>query len=330
MNKSLVKGIRGIMFILFVFIASFGCGREQDSAKNPIKKTIRISGAWALYPMMLIWADEYQKTHDVKINVSGGGAGKGMSDVLADQVDIGMVSRPVRKEELEQGAFHLAVTKDAVVATINSKNPVIDEIFEEGLTRKELKKIFMREITEWGEIIRQELDDDKIVVYGRSDASGAAKIWAQFLGDYTQSDCQDKADANFDGDQPVALAVSREKNSIGFNNLNYAYNVETGGFAEGIRPVPIDLNGNGKLDDDENFYAKREQFIYNVSIGKYPSPPGRLEYVVSNGPFEGEVKKFVSWILTDGQALVENNGYIKLGHSKLKEEIDFLNRGKRK
>ncbi|MEO0292801.1 MAG: substrate-binding domain-containing protein [candidate division WOR-3 bacterium] len=315
------KWVRFILILLFLS----GCksGREE-------RREIRVSGAWALYPMMLVWAEEYGKVSGVKVEVAGGGAGKGVSDVLSGQVDIGMVSRPIREEEIKEGAFYVAVTKDAVVATINSKNPIIKEIYKRGLTKEELRKIFMGEIKEWGEIVGKELKDDKIIIYGRSDASGAAQVWAEFLGNYTQGDCKEKAHANFDGDQAVALAVSREKNSIGFNNLNYAYNIETGSFAEGIRPVPIDLNENGTLDPDEDFYSNREKFVYNVSIGKYPSPPARFEYLVSKGPFKGEAKKFVEWILNEGQKFIEESGYIKLSPEKLQEEIETLNRGRRK
>ncbi len=41
----------------------------------------------------------------VTFDISAGGAGKGMTDVLSSAVDIGMVSREIRPEEQEQGAF---------------------------------------------------------------------------------------------------------------------------------------------------------------------------------------------------------------------------------
>lgn len=311
-----------IAVVILIFAAAFaGCIGESES--------IRISGAWALYPMMLVWADEYEKAYGVTVDVSGGGAGKGMSDVLNEQVDIGMVSRPIREEELEQGAFYIAVTKDAVVATINVNNPVLDEIYEQGLSREDLRKIFMKEVTHWGDVVNKSIEDDKIVVYGRSDASGAAKVWASFLGNYTQSDLQSKAVANFDGDMNLATGVRGEKNAIGFNNLNYAYDIETGGFAEGIRPVPLDLNGNDKLDQNENFYDNRDQLVENVSLGNYPSPPARKEYLVSKGPFKGKTKDFVHWILTDGQAFVRENGYVQLSDETLEQELECLEKGNR-
>lgn len=292
--------------------------------------TIKISGAWALYPMMNVWATEYQKDHSVKIEVAGGGAGKGLSDVLNEQVDIAMVSRPIKQEEIDQGAFFLSVTKDAVIATINSQNPILENLFKEGLSREELKAIFLKEITHWGELIGEQLEDDKIVVYGRADASGAAKVWASFLGDFTQSDLQEVADANFSGDQALCNGVKGNKNSIGFNNLNYAYDVEKGTFAENIRPLPIDLNNNNILDSNENFYHKRSELVKNVSSGTYPSPPSRLEYVVAKNSYQSPAREFIFWILTEGQKHIENNGYVQLPLQDIQQEIEFLKLGYRK
>lgn len=316
-----------VVLITVLLLACSSLQKEDDLKEIP---TIRISGAWALYPMMVVWADEYQKTQDVVIEVAGGGAGKGISDVLNGQVDIGMVSRPIREEELEQGAFYIATVKDSVVAIVNKDNPVLMEIYEQGLSQEDLRKVFFKETVNWGEIVGKDIIDDQITVYGRADASGAAKVWASFLGDYTQSDLQEKADANFSGDQPVAAAVKGEKNAIAFTNLNYAYSIETGKFAESIRPVPVDLNNNNSLDIKEGFYDNRDVFIKSVSEGKYPSPPARRDYVVGKGPFTAEVKEFIEWILTDGQKYVVENGYVKLASEELKEEINYLDDGKRR
>jgi len=300
------------------------CGCLQSS-----NATIRISGAWALYPMMVVWADEYRQEHDVSIEVSGGGAGKGVSDVLNGMTDIGMVSRPLRQEEITQGIFYVAVTTDAVMATINKDNPALAAILQQGLSRDELRSIFMKETTHWGELVGQNIPDDKIVVLGRSDASGAAQIWASYLGNYTQSDLQSRADANYDGDMNLATGIKQQKNAIGFNNINYAYNIETGEYAAGIRPVPLDLNDNGTLDDNEAFYDSRQQLVENVSAEVYPSPPARQEYLASKGPFEGAAKDFVLWILTDGQAYISENGYVQLSPDILQQERTYAETGTR-
>src|SRR4030042_1619543 len=105
---------------------------------------VSISGAWALYPMVVKWAEEFQKLNPrVKIDVQAGGAGKGIADVIADMADFGMVSRDVHHIEMEKGAMPFAVTKDAVVPMINAKNPYLAEILQKGLTQKAFVDIWI-------------------------------------------------------------------------------------------------------------------------------------------------------------------------------------------
>jgi len=85
-SLSIHKKKVGILLVFVFFLAlinTCGCVNKQEN-------TIKISGAFALYPMMGTWADEYQRLHpDIKIDLSAGGAGKGMSDALMGIVDIG-------------------------------------------------------------------------------------------------------------------------------------------------------------------------------------------------------------------------------------------------
>ena len=111
------------------------CGGKQKNSEaevqegDGLKGIIQLSGAFALYPMAVKWAEEFRKLNPgVKIDISGGGAGKGMTDALAGVVDIGMVSREIYPEEMSKGAFPIATVKDAVVPTINVNNPEFETI----------------------------------------------------------------------------------------------------------------------------------------------------------------------------------------------------------
>jgi phosphate transport system substrate-binding protein len=93
-----------------------GCSQRTGQDENELSGTLTVSGAWALYPMMVRWGEKFGTLHPgVQFDISAGGAGKGMADVLAGAVDIGMVSREIYPEEIEQGAFWVATTMDAVV-----------------------------------------------------------------------------------------------------------------------------------------------------------------------------------------------------------------------
>ncbi len=310
-NKKVVTIAVVIIIVAIVIYSYFGSPGE----------TIKVSGAWALYPMMVKWTEEYQKIHPkVRIDVSAGGAGKGIADALGGLVDIGMVSREIFPQEIEQGAFWVAVCKDAVVPTVNENNPVLEELLTKGVKRQTFLDIWINgNITTWGEVVGTEVTDD-IHVYTRSDACGAAETWAKYLG-YKQEDLIGVA---VYGDPGLAEAVSGDSLGIGYNNINYAYDMETKEPVERIVVIPLDLNENGKVDEDENFYNTRDEIVEAIATGAYPSPPARDLHLVTKDEFTGVTKEFVRWILTDGQQYVSETGYIQLPEERLVGELAKL------
>jgi len=293
----------------------FGSPKEETG-------TITVSGAWALYPMMVKWAEEFQKIHPkVRIEVSAGGAGKGMADALAGLVDIGMVSREINPAEIEKGAFWVSVVKDAVVPTVNKDNPVLEGVLAKGVKRSTFIGIYVYgNITTWGQVVGRPEITDEIHVYTRSDACGAAETWATYLGKKQE----DLEGVGVYGDPGLAEAVKNDPLGIGYNNVNYAYDAKTGKPIEGIVIVPLDLNENGQVDENEDFYRTRGQIIEAISTGSYPSPPARVENLVTKDKFTGVAKEFVKWILTDGQKYALETGYVPLSEERRAEELKKL------
>jgi phosphate transport system substrate-binding protein len=284
--------------------------------------TITVSGAFALYPMMQRWGEEFQKLHPgVAFDISAGGAGKGMTDVLNGAVDLGMVSRSIRPEETDQGAFWVTVTEDAVVPTASAQNPFFDRIQAQGMSASDFEAVWTLQVTRWGEVLRDSSLVDEIHVYTRSDAAGAAETWAIFIGLTAQEDLQGIA---VNADPGLAEAVVQDALGIGYNNLNYAYDATTGEPVAGLAIIPIDSNGDGLISADEDFYATKAELMQAISDGRYPSPPARGLNLVSKGVPTGLTLEFVRWVLTDGQAFAEETGFIPLTDSQSQAELDKL------
>ncbi len=314
--------MKRIVTIAFVIILLGANGYSSQIEKMEFKGTISISGAWALYPMALRWGEEFEKIHPgVRIDVQAGGAGKGIADVLAGLVDIGMVSRGIHPSEVSRGAFAIAVTKDAVVPTASEKNPFLNKLLERGLRREEFFDIWITaKIKTWGEILGMK-DKVPLHVYTRSDACGAAETWAEFLGK-RQEDLQG---VGVYGDPGLADAVRRDALGIGYNNINYAYDAKTKKPIKGIIILPLDLNGNGKIDDPERIYASRDEITQAIANDIYPSPPARDLYFVTNGkPTKRVVIEFIKWVLSEGQKFVSETGYIPLSQEKLAQGIEKI------
>jgi phosphate transport system substrate-binding protein len=295
-------------FIIIIFICLIvGLSCSSGNRKN----TISISGAWALYPMAVRWSEEYKKIHpEIRIDISAGGAGKGMADVLGGLVEIGMVSREINPEELKKGAIPVAVAKDAVVAVVNEKNPVLKEILSKGLTVDAGSDIWItRDYKTWGDAAGTN-SDSPIHVYTRSDACGAAEIWA-LLFDKKQ---EDLLGIGVYGDPGLAQAVKQDSLGIGFNNIGYVYDSKTKLPIAGLRILPLDLDNNGSISNEENFYDSIESITDAIASGKYPSPPAReLYFVLNSKPMDNKVLgDFMKWVLTEGQEYVRDAGYVSL------------------
>lgn len=281
-----------------------------SGAAGPARESLSLSGAWALYPLAVRWQEEFQKTHPgVNIDIQAGGAGKGIADVLAGVVDIGMVSREIQSIEIEKGAVALAVAKDAVIVTINAKNPFLADILRRGLGREEFLGLWIKKSIATWEGALGKSGRTPVHLFTRSDACGAAETWAAYLGGHQE----DLAGIGVYGDPGLAEAVRRDPLAIGFNNVNFAYDAKTLKPIAGIEICPIDLDGNGTIDPAEKIYATRDDLTRAIAANVYPSPPARqLYFVIKGKPGRPLQSEFLEWVLTDGQKFVAEMGYIGL------------------
>jgi phosphate transport system substrate-binding protein len=324
MKENTQKKMKALIVVLLLttvgIVSLSGCTSQQEN-------TIKVSGAYSLYPMMVIWAQEYQTLHpDIRIDISSGGAGKGMADALAGSVDLGMVSRDITAAEANQGIIAVAVVEDAVLATINTENPVLEIILEKGLTRQQLREIFINfSIPTWGQLVGDVNITDSIKVYSRSDPCGAAEAWTKYLGDYTQDDIPTIEEiTKVKGDDSMSKSIASDPLGIGYSNVNYIYSNTTKTPKEGIMVVPLDLNENGTIDPEENFYASRDDVVNAEINNTLPSPPSRLVYLVTLNNFTGITKDFVEWILTEGQQYTFDNGYGAVPSDILDDQLRIL------
>jgi phosphate transport system substrate-binding protein len=315
-----MKKIAAFMAIALAWTSVAAAGPAP--AAGSVQGKISISGAWALYPMALKWAEEFHKIQPgVAIDVQAGGAGKGIADALAGMVDIGMVSRDIQPVEVQKGALALAVTKDGVVPTVSAAHPNLAALLKKGMTKAQFIDLWVLEkALTWGEILGTS-DKSPVHVFTRSDACGAAETWAAFLGKRQE----DLAGIGVYGDPGLADTARRDPLALGYNNINFAYDAKTLRPVAGLAVVPIDLDGDRVIGPAENFYATRDEITAAIADKRYPSPPARDLYFVTKGrPASPAVAEFLRWVLTEGQKYIPETGYIKLSPDTLKAGLDKL------
>ncbi len=316
-----MKKISCLLFILLLASAN-KYNKAESNPHTPQTISISFSGAFALYPLVETWAAEYNKTHpDIRFDIQAGGAGKGLTDCLAGAVDVGMFSRELSDAEKAKGVWWIALCKDAVLPTINAKNPFLKKLQFRGIKKEEFAAIFVdHTITTWEQLlgIPDNGNPHKINVYTRADAAGAADSWASFFGKKQEN----LKGIGVNGDPGVADAVRKDINGIAYNNTLFVYDAKSGKKISGIEVAPIDVNGDGKLENEEAFYVNLRTFLWAMNKGFFPSPPARNLYFLTKGKTQKkEVLDFFHWVLTDGQPFVKIAGYVPLQKAAVDEQL---------
>src|ERR1700761_3699833 len=245
MKKLILKNrtiwLTAITLSVLVVASSFinKVNNKPQPPADDLQGTISISGAFALYPITVKWAEEFRKLHpNVKFNISAGGAGKGITDALSGLVDIGLASRDIYPAETKKGAYTVYVTKDAVVPTFNTANPDAVALLAKGVKRAQFADVFVNgNVKDWKQLAGKV--SVPIHIYTRSDAAGTAETWAKYF-DKKQEDLLGVA---VYGDPGLAEAVKRDPTAIGFNNLAYLYDLHTRKQIAGVHALPIAING---------------------------------------------------------------------------------------
>lgn len=293
--------MKRLFLILLVtgFIWTIGTAAFAGEA---LSGSITISGAWAIYPTAVAWAEAFQKKHPgVRIDVSAGGAGKGAADAIAGLADIGMVSREPDPAELQKNIHAVYILKDAVFPVVSEKNFYLRELLEKGIQRRTLADIYIAgTATRWSRIAGA-MGDKPIHVYTRSDSCGAAASWAAYLGKRQE----DLRGVGVYGDPGVLQAVQRDPDGIGYSNFGYVFTRE-GPLLPGIKAVAIDVNENGKADPEE-IYETRAQAVAAIAAGRYPAARKNYFFVRKDAPLL--VSEFIHFALSEeGVRIVEEVG----------------------
>jgi phosphate transport system substrate-binding protein len=308
----------GLAIFIIAMAASCRPNEKRTAEKEVLEGDVSISTCFALYPLMVKLGDEFHKVHPgLRFDVSAAGAAKSVSDTLNRLVDLGGISREVHPQEKERGLWSAPVARDAVLAIVSEDNPYLHELLRQGAGKGALAGLWIEGgVITWGDLTGDRSASQPIHAYTRADLCGAGEIWAQFLGGQQEN----LKGLGVHGDSWMAGAVKKDPLGIGYANLNFAYDARTLAPVRGIRILPIDINGNGRIDPEEDFYSTRTQVLEAIASQGYPSPPSRDLYLISRGlPQRKCVREFLIWVLTQGQSHVSETGYIPLPEAVLME-----------
>jgi len=258
-------------FCLFLFVStSYGATNQINWAGCGITKKA----------FMAELAKAYEKKTGVKVNLSGGGATKGIRNAAKGSIDIGGACRvSMEKHPEERGAYQIPVAWDALAVIVHKNNPVTSISFEQ------LQGVYLGKITNWKDLGG---NNAKIELYvRRGKFSGVGRTLRELVF------------ANFNQEFPAATHVVKssgplekgiQKNLSGFGT--------TGISSAKRRDVKI-LQLEGKAPSYDNI--KNGQYLLYRPL-----------YLVTKGYSSSDgVKKFIKFALSrEGMKIIRKAGTV--------------------
>jgi glycine cleavage system H lipoate-binding protein/ABC-type phosphate transport system substrate-binding protein len=313
---------RTLIFIgLLLLTCSISRSSEAATGSEPTKNgTIRVLASPDLYQLTMKWADEYTRINPTcHIDVIKAADGE-MAGMLSKEQGLGIISNEGYTSFDHKSTWNLVVGRDVIVPVINAKNPWLGEINQKGISAGAFTRFLDNpENQTWGTLLG---NNSKIPVhiYMVNDPSVKTSVAAFLKVSPGKINTLSTASA-----AEVMAAITKDPNAIGFCKMTSVMDPNNQSLAENIKLLPLDKNGNGKIDFMENIYGNQEDFARGVWIGKYPKAlSGNIYSVATVQPNNETEVAFLQWVLSDGQQFLNTNGYSDLVYSERQTQLDKL------
>lgn len=248
-------------------------------------KTVSIKGSDTMVILVQRWTEMYPNSSGLQFQVTGGGSGTGVAAMINGTADICSSSRPIKKDEVQQlltkykyRGCEVRVARDGLAVYVHKSNKV------KQLTIEQVRLIFTGKITNWKDVGGA---DKPIVLYSRENNSGTYEFFKEHV--LLKQDFSSSAQ-HMAGTAALINAIGKDPNAIGFGGAAYAANA-----------LPLAI-----AKEKGTAYVKPDET--SILSGTYPI--SRFLYFYLNERPEGEIKKFIDWVISPaGQKVVTDVGY---------------------
>ena len=291
-------------------------GQTGSPTNASAANTLNILSSPELNKLSINWADEFGKTNPtLKITVK---------DLSENQVPEGsflsFISDQNRELTNDETKWKMVIGRDAVVPIINAKNPLLNEIYQQGISTEKLAQLLANpEKQEWKSLI---LTDQNLLIHYYIVDNSAVKTTVQ---NFASTNFVASNAALVTTAEELLSAIQKNIYAIGFCKLTDVRDANTNDFRTNIKILPIDKNKNGRLDSFENIYTNMDAFTRGVWIGKHPKALcGNIYAVATSKPTDKNTLDFLSWINADGQKYLNANGYSDLASIEKQANLNVL------
>ena len=205
-----------------------------------------------------------------------------------------------------------AVGKFVVLPIANSENAILtNKVLRKGINEKVGKQIFVQQTYDEALDVEEDEVNEKVLpgtVYSLSGSK--AYITKLFAENWHATPNQLKGKKVVGREENVLSVVKQTPDAISFNVANLIYDLSNRQPQQGISILNIDLDGNGKVSDEE------KAALANIdALSEYLNRTAKPGVAVGNITISSgnqKVRDFVAWAQANGQDIVAKQGFLKV------------------
>lgn len=263
-------------------------------------------GSDTLNNLMALWTEGFRRLYpNVNIQVEGKGSSTAPAALIGGAAQLGPMSRPMKKSEVEEVVAKygyeptaVSVSLDAIAVFVNKDNPLAE------LSLAQVDSAFSKtqrrggpSAETWGALGATDPDwrDRPVSLYGRNAASGTYGFFKEHVlakGDYRDT-VKEQA-----GSASVVMGISEDRLGLGYSGIGFT--------TPGVKMLAISAK------DGETAYAPT---YANVVQGTYPVWRPLYVYILKDPtkPLSPLTREFLRFVLSkDGQEIVVKDGFFPL------------------
>jgi phosphate transport system substrate-binding protein len=286
----------------------------KSTASETKRKVVVVTGTRFTYPLVQKWIDDYNAAQpDVQIIIEARGSADPQYDILIEAYD--------QPEEVKQTREYVYIGRYAIVPVANDKSEFAKTYVAKGLNLALINQLYFHDL--FADTEKEIKIKEPFTIYTRLQKAGAPIAFTKFFG-FEQKDIKGKAIAG--ADEHLLKAIIRDSSAVSYLPLTLAYDHATGKPVSGITVLPVDLNGNDKVSDEEKIYDDIATVISKIESVEFKElknlPIEYLHLSVDKKNATPEAVAFLKWVMENGPKDLHAFGYL-LPQTTKKEKEKF-------
>lgn len=194
--RMIMDMIKNTGWVLKALVILVICGFVRADA------AFKAAGSDSTFMVVRALAEAFERKAGIGIELSGGGSSHGAKACLAQEVQMGFLSRKLKESEIQKGLYGTEYAIDGVAVVVSPRNPI------DSLTVEELQGIYSGDAG-WP-------DGRSVVLFNRNESSGTREVFQKIV----MNDGAFSSEAKILHNQLMMRKISKIPTAIGYTSAS--------------------------------------------------------------------------------------------------------------